>query len=194
MTVSSSPQASFEQRPFHSNSSAQERKEASIFNLFLSMFPSRHGLRKWLVCFNTSTTWRLSALGKQSCSIHLQPGRAMGKAVPTTTKDLYPLWWTEPSPGMWLSHLPIEICGFFLQNSSSGSGVVKRVILSETRAATVFTWCTSSFSSINPWRHQVSVMGQRLCFYGELIESNVEQRCSVFFAHFQEGMACRFLT
>lgn len=39
----------------------------------------------------------------------------------------------------------------------------------------------TSFSSVSPWRGQATTVGQSLSFYRELIEGNVERRCSVFF-------------
>lgn len=98
------------------------------------------------------------------------------KLRPLPQRTSIPSEGLSSSPGEWLSHLPISMCGFSLQTTSKENDLLRGWSSNSTHLMLF-----KSFSSLSPWRHQVSMMGQRLSFYRELIESNVEQRCSVLF-------------
>lgn len=121
-----------------------------------------------------------------------KPAEPWEKLCPLPQRSCIPSDGLSSSPGTWLSPLPISTCGFSLPTTGTGSGGWREWSSQRLEQQQYSLDALRGFF-LSPWRHQVSVMGQRLPFYRELIKSNVEQRCSVFFFSLPWGNGLSFL-
>lgn len=161
----------------------KERRLPFLTYFFPCSLPE-HGLRKQLVCFSTSTTCRLSAFGQQSCSTQSKQAEPWEKLCPLPQRTSIPSDGLSSSPRTWLSCLPISMCGFSLPTTSTGSGRWREWSsqgLEQQQYSPDALQVFFSFSSLSPWRHQVSVMGQRLVFLQRI---NQKQRWTEMFSIF----------